>query len=82
MKFALKSINDICSEIHKDVHGAICNKSAVKSVMNLMESYKIIWILVKSCWISGNHLKSLDCNRIPLHLVKLGWILVKFRETF
>ena len=57
-------------------------KSAVKSVMNLMKSYKIILISVKSCWISGNHLKSQWIAINPIAFSKIVWILVKFRETF
>ena len=44
LKYPVKSINDI--------HSDICNKYGVKSVMKLMKSYKILLLLVKSCWIS------------------------------
>ena len=50
-------------------------RSAVKSVMNLMKSYKILLLLVKSYWISWNPLKSQDFNKSLLLLAKLCWIL-------
>ena len=51
MKFALKSINEICSEIHKDVHSEICNKvcSEICNEFNgILQNY---FAFSKSCWI-------------------------------
>ena len=51
MKYAVKYINDTHSEIFSE----ICNE--------FMKSYKIMLLLVKSCWISWNPLKSLHFNK-------------------
>ena len=60
MKFALKSINEICSEIHKDIHGEICNKvcSEICNEFNgILQNYfafsKILLDFRKSFEISG-----------------------------
>ena len=66
MKFAIKSI--MKSAVKSVMKSAVkymtsIVKSAVKSVMNLMKSYKILLLLVKSCLILRNPLKSLDFDK-------------------
>ena len=87
MKFALKSIIKTAVKSINDVHSEICNKVCSEICNEFNESYKIIWLLVKSCWILGNHLKSLDFNKS--HVLSVNCVgsyemvlnLVDFRKS-